>query len=40
MSDNQDFNDEHLSDEQNHQMNGNNGNNMKYEQQNYDDDVS
>lgn len=37
MSGNQDFNDEHLSQEH---SNGNNGSNQDQDQQDYDDDVS
>lgn len=40
MSDNQDYNDEQLSHEQNHQMMGRNGSNQHQDQHNYDEDVS
>ena len=40
MSDNQDYNDEQLSQNQSHQMNGKNNSNSRQDQQNYEDDVS
>lgn len=40
MSDNQDYNDEQLSQDQSQHMNGKNNSNQNQDQQNYDDDVS
>lgn len=40
MSDNQDYNDEQLSQDQSQQMNGKNNSNSRQDQQNYDDEVS
>lgn len=40
MSDDQDYNDEQLSQDQSHRMNGKNSSNSKQDQQDYDDDVS
>lgn len=40
MSDDQDYTDEQLSQDQSHHMNGKNNSNLKQEQQDYDDDVS
>lgn len=39
MSENQDYNDENLSQDQSHQMNGKNNLNSRQDQQNYDDEV-
>lgn len=40
MSDNQDYGDDQLENNQSQQMNGNNGNGQQQNQQNYDEDVS
>lgn len=40
MSDNQDYNDEQLSQDQSQQMNGKNNSNQSQDQENYEDDVS
>lgn len=40
MSDGDEQNDNQMYDGQSHQMNGNNGSNMRQDHQNYDDEVS